>query len=114
MGALGTSLVIQIGLAAFVVIVPLLFPQQVMPRAMYMVTEIEGPPLEIPKPPAPKPPVARVKVTPPPKPMERTAPNLMLRSSSLPRLKRRSRNRARSMKPSFPKSTILSSPSRWS
>jgi len=74
MGALGTSLVIQIALAAFVVIAPLLFPQQLMPRAMYMVTEIEGPPLEIPKPPAPKPPVARVKVVPPPKPVEQPAP----------------------------------------
>ncbi len=65
MDALGTSLIIQIALAAFAVSIPLLFPQQLIPRAMYMVTEIAGPPLDIPEPPpAPKPPavkVARVK-----------------------------------------------------
>jgi TonB family protein len=74
-GALGTSVVVQIALAAFLVIAPLLFPQQLVPRAAFMVTEIEGPPLDIPKPPAPKPPVAKVKpVTPPPAPVERPAP----------------------------------------
>src|SRR5690349_15680695 len=80
MGALGTSLIIQIALAAFLVIVPLLFPQQLIPRAMYMVTDLAGPPLEIPKPPAPpKPPaVAKVKVqpTPPPPPVERHVPKM--------------------------------------
>ena len=48
MDALGTSLIIQIVLAAFVVSIPLLFPQQLIPKAMYMVTEIAGPPLDIP------------------------------------------------------------------
>ena len=48
MGALGTSLIIQIALAAFLVIVPLLFPQQMIPRSMYMVTDLAGPPLDIP------------------------------------------------------------------
>jgi TonB family protein len=75
MSALGTSLIIQIALAAFLVIVPLLFPQQMIPRSMYMVTDIAGPPLEIPKPPPPKPPaVAKVKVQPPPPPVEQPAP----------------------------------------
>jgi TonB family protein len=75
MSALGTSLVIQIALAAFLVIVPLLFPQQMIPRSMYMVTDLAGPPLEIPKPPPPKPPaVAKVKVQPPPPPVEQPAP----------------------------------------
>jgi TonB family protein len=75
MSALGTSLIIQIALAAFLVIVPLLFPQQMIPRAMYMVTEIAGPPLDIPAPPPPKPPtVAKVKVQPPPPPVEQPAP----------------------------------------
>jgi len=70
MDALGTSLVIQIALAAFVVSIPLLFPQQLIPNAMYMVTEIAGPPLDIPTPPPPKPPVVKVKaeVAPPPPP----------------------------------------------
>src|ERR1700688_2320768 len=62
MDALGTSLIIQIVLAAFVISIPLLFPQQLIPRAMYMVTEIAGPPLDIPAPPpAPKPPAMKVK-----------------------------------------------------
>jgi len=76
MSALGTSLVIQIALAAFLVIVPLLFPQQMIPRSMYMVTDLAGPPLDIPKPPPPKPPaVAKVKVRPtPPPPVEQPAP----------------------------------------
>jgi TonB family protein len=71
MSALGTSLVIQIAVAAFLVIVPLLFPERMIPRAMYMVTEIAGPPLDIPAPPPPKPPAApKVKVQPPPPPVE--------------------------------------------
>lgn len=69
MDAMGTSLVIQIALAAFVVLVPVFFPQQMIPKVMYMVTEMAGPPLDIPKPPQPKPPVMKVKAkleTPPP------------------------------------------------
>ena len=75
MSALGTSLVIQIAVATFLVAAPLLFPQQLMPKAMYMVTEIAGPPLDIPEPPKPpKPPaVAKVKVQPPP-PVDQPAP----------------------------------------
>jgi TonB family protein len=74
MSALGTSLVIQIVLAAFLVIAPLLFPQQMIPRVMYMVTDISGPPLDIPAPRPPKPPVAKVKAVPPPPPVEQPAP----------------------------------------
>jgi TonB family protein len=79
MSALGTSLIIQIALAAFLVIVPLLFPQQMIPRAMFMVTNLAGPPLDIPAPPPPKPPApAKVKVqpTPPPPPVERHVPKM--------------------------------------
>jgi hypothetical protein len=76
MSALGTSLVIQIALAGFLVIVPLLFPQQLIPRAMYMVTELVGPPLDIPAPPPPKPPVAKAKVKPPPPPVKPPAPKV--------------------------------------
>ena len=73
MGALGASLVIEIALAAFLVTAPLLFPKQLIPRAVYMVTEMAGPPLDIPEPPRPKPPVvAKVKVQPPP--VEQPAP----------------------------------------
>jgi TonB family protein len=78
MSALGTSLIIQVALAAFLVIVPLLFPQQMIPRAMYMVTNLAGPPLDIPAPPPPKPPpaVAKVKVQPPPPPVETHVPKM--------------------------------------
>lgn len=76
MGALGTSLVVQIILVAFVVTLPLLFPQQMIPRAMFMVTDLAGPPLDIPEPPKPKPPAPPkvAKVQPPPPPVEKPAP----------------------------------------
>src|SRR3981189_2912021 len=77
MSALGTSLIVQIAVSAFLVIVPLLFPQQMIPRAMYMVTNLEGPPLEIPAPPPPKPPpVAKVKVQPSRPPVEVPRPKM--------------------------------------
>ncbi len=87
MGALGTSLVIQICLAAFVVSIPLLFPQQMIPRAMYMVTEIAGPPLDIPEPPKPKPPAPpkAAKVQPPP-PVEQPAPKVNVAKFFAPRI----------------------------
>jgi TonB family protein len=68
MSALGTSLIVQICLVAFLVTIPLLFPQQMIPHAIYMVTSIAGPPLDIPEPPKPKPPAPPkvAKVTPPP------------------------------------------------
>ena len=76
--AIGTSVVIQVCLVTVVVILPLLFPQQMIPKAMSMVTDLAGPPLEIPEPPKPKPPappkVAKVQPTPPPPPIERPAP----------------------------------------
>src|SRR5258708_8985204 len=76
MSALGTSLIVQICLVAFVVTLPLLFPQRLMPRAMYMVTDLAGPPLDIPAPPKPKPPAPPkvAKVKPPPPPVEQPAP----------------------------------------
>jgi TonB family protein len=68
MSALGTSLIVQIILVAFVVTLPLLFPQRMIPRTMFMVTDIAGPPLDIPAPPKPKPPAPpkMAKVQPPP------------------------------------------------
>ena len=86
MGALGVSLIIEIALAAFLVAAPLLFPQQLIPRAVYMVTEMAGPPLDIPAPPPPKPPpVSRVKVQPPP-PVEQPAPKPDLARIFAPRI----------------------------
>ena len=87
MSALGTSLVIQLVLATFVVLIPLLFPKEMIPRAMYMVTEMAGPPLEIPAPPPPKPPaVAKVKVQPPPPPVDRPAPKVDVAKFFAPRI----------------------------
>jgi TonB family protein len=80
MSALGTSLIVQICLVAFVVTLPLLFPQQMIPRAMYMVTDLAGPPLDIPEPPKPKPPappkVAKVQPPPPVEKIEPPKPNI--------------------------------------
>ena len=85
-GALGTSLVVQTILAVFVVAVPLLFPQKLIPRAMYMVTELSGPPLEIPPPPPPpKPPVVKAKVQPPP-PVEQPAPKVLVAKLFAPKI----------------------------
>ncbi len=80
MSALGTSVIIQICLVTVVVILPLLFPQQMIPRAMDMVTNLAGPPLDLPEPPKPKAPappkMAKVQPTPPP-PIVRPAPPKM-------------------------------------
>jgi TonB family protein len=75
-GAIGTSVVLQICLVTIVVILPLLFPQQMIPKSMSMVTDLAGPPLDIPEPPKPKPPAPPkvAKVQPPPPPIERTEP----------------------------------------
>src|ERR1700722_3034021 len=75
--ALGTSVIVQICLVAFVVTLPLLFPQQMVPHMMYMVTDIAGPPLDVPAPPKPpKPPAPPkiAKVQPPPPPVVQTPP----------------------------------------
>jgi len=76
LSAMGTSVIVQIILVAFVVTLPLLFPQQMMPKAMFMVTSIAGPPLDIPEPPKPKPPEPpkMAKLKPPPPPVEKIEP----------------------------------------
>ena len=78
MSALGTSLIVQICLVVFLVTIPLLFPQQMIPKAMSMVTDLAGPPLDIPEPPKPKPPAApkAAKVEPPPPPARVAPPKL--------------------------------------
>jgi TonB family protein len=80
MSALGTSVIVQIILVAFVVTLPLLFPQQMIPHSMYMVTDLAGPPLDVPEPPKPKPPappkVAKVQPPPPVAKVEPPKPNI--------------------------------------
>lgn len=80
MSALGTSVIVQIILVAFVVTLPLLFPQQMIPHSIYMVTDLAGPPLDVPEPPKPKPPappkVAKVQPPPPVEKVEPPKPNI--------------------------------------
>jgi TonB family protein len=87
MSALGTSLIVQICLVAFVVTLPLLFPQQMIPRAIYMVTDIAGPPLDVPAPPKPKPPAPpkMAKALPPP-PVVQTPPKLNIAKFFAPKI----------------------------
>lgn len=67
MSALGTSLIVQICLVAIFVSLPLFFPQQLVPKVMFAVTDLAGPPLDVPEPPKPKPPAPpKMKVQPPP------------------------------------------------
>lgn len=88
MSALGTSVVVQICLVAFVVTLPLLFPQQMVPHMMYMVTDLAGPPLDIPTPPKPKPPPPpkMARVQPPPPPVVQTPPKPDIAKIFAPRI----------------------------
>jgi protein TonB len=70
--AMGSSLLIEAALVAFLLMLPTLFPEQLIPRAMYMVTDIVGPPIEIPTTPQPKAPAVKPKAVQPP--IERPAP----------------------------------------
>ena len=87
MSALGTSVIVQICLVAFVVTIPLLFPQQLVPHSMTFVTDLAGPPLDIPVPPKPKPPAPPkvAKVQPPP-PVEQTPPKPNIAKLIAPRI----------------------------
>jgi TonB family protein len=87
MSAMGTSVIVQICLVAFVVTIPLLFPQQLVPHSMTFVTDLAGPPLDIPVPPKPKPPappkVAKVQPAPP---VEQTPPKPNIAKLIAPRI----------------------------
>lgn len=61
-GAIGTSLIMEIALAAFVLMLPLFFPKKLIPKAMYMVTEIPMPSTHVPPPPVRKRPEVRPKI----------------------------------------------------
>ncbi len=63
----GISAVLQIAFVGFILIVPVVFPQQISTALKYSYTEIAQPITEIPVAPAPKPPKI-VKTTPPPEP----------------------------------------------
>jgi TonB family protein len=79
--ALVTSFFIQACLVTFVFLMPVLFSEQMIPRAMYLVTTIAGPPLDIPKPVAqiPKPP-KRIPA------VEQPAPKLVVAKMFVPKI----------------------------
>jgi len=71
-GALGISMTFQLVIVAVVLLIPLLFPQHIVPKLAYDVTEIAAPPTEVPvaKPQPVKPkPVEVAKVESPPQPV---------------------------------------------
>jgi TonB family protein len=87
MSAMGTSVIVQICLVAIVVTLPLLFPQQMIPRVVYMVTDMAGPPLDIPELPKPEPPPPpKVKARPVPPPVEEPAPKPNVAKFFAPRI----------------------------
>lgn len=69
-GAMSLGLVCQILAAAKVVAMPLLFPQQMVPKMVYQVMSVETPPTEVPMP--PKAPAIKPRMQPPP--VEQTPP----------------------------------------
>jgi TonB family protein len=79
-GAMSLSLALQIVLAATVVAIPLLFPQQMIPKMIYQVMDVAEPPTEVPlPPPAPaiKPRMQPPPVVQPPPPPEPVVAKLM-------------------------------------
>ena len=85
-GPKGSSLVFQVAVTALLIMLPQLFPQKMIPRVMYMVTDIAGPPLEIVTPPPPKVPVAKIKKWNLPPPVEQPAPKPDLAKLFAPRI----------------------------
>jgi TonB family protein len=69
-GAMSLGLVFQILAAATVVAIPLLFPQQMVPKMVYQVMSVATPPTEVPMP--PKAPAIKPRMQPPP--VEQTPP----------------------------------------
>jgi TonB family protein len=69
-GSLGTSVIVQISILALLVIVPLIFPEKMIPKTIFINTPLATPVTEVPLPPPPAPKVAAIKpkVTPPPTP----------------------------------------------
>jgi TonB family protein len=68
-GSLGTSIIVQASILALMVIIPLIFPEKMIPKTFFNVTTLETPITEVPLPPPP-PKVAAVKpkITPAPVP----------------------------------------------
>ena len=68
-----TSTIFQVGVAAFLVALPMFFPQKLVTQIMYEVTPIAAPDTSVPLPPKHQP-VIRAKVEPAPQPVELPPP----------------------------------------
>jgi TonB family protein len=71
--ALLTSTLFQVAVAAFLVALPMFFPQKLVTQIMYVVTPIAAPDTSVPLPPKHQP-VIRAKVQPAPQPIEQPPP----------------------------------------
>jgi TonB family protein len=67
-GSLGTSVIVQICVVAVMIIIPLAFPEKMIPKMIFEVTPLAVPVTELPPPPPPAPKVAAVKPKPVPEP----------------------------------------------
>jgi TonB family protein len=76
-GSLGTSVIVQICVVALMIVIPLVFPEKMIPKMFFQVTTLAVPVTEVPlpPPPAPAPKVAAVKpkVAPVPEPVKEVA-----------------------------------------
>jgi TonB family protein len=71
-GAMSVGLVFQILAAATLVAMPLLFPNQMVPKMVYQVMQVATPPTELPPPPTP--PAIRPRLEPQPPPVDQAPP----------------------------------------
>ncbi len=69
-GSLGTSILLQASILGLLILIPLIFPERMIPKSLFNVTALETPVTMVPLPPPPAPKVAAVKpkVTPAPVP----------------------------------------------
>ena len=67
-GSLGTSVIVQICVVALMIIIPLVFPEKMIPKMIFEITPLAVPVTEVPPPPPPAPKVAAVKPKPAPVP----------------------------------------------
>jgi TonB family protein len=67
-GSLGTSVIVQICVVGLMILIPLIFPEKMIPKILFEITPLAVPVTEVPLPPPPAPKVAAVKPKPAPVP----------------------------------------------
>jgi len=68
-GSVGASIAVQVGILALIVIIPLVFPEKMIPKMIFNMIPLSTPVTEVPLPPPPAPKVAAVKPKPVPAPV---------------------------------------------